>query len=526
MQIGSVNSSSAASQAASSFSADDAASPDFANLLAGSYAAKASNGPELKGPQAARSVERTDADRNSVDRTSSADRAYADRASADRAADRSADADMKQRSDDAHAAADKSAQASDKRSDRAAAKQSDKPADASADAASAKPADAKSETPEKQAAGQASGDAAGKPGEAGAEGENAEKKKAEAEVDPLLLVAAPVAAATVAVAAAGHAAAAVGGKSETAADAALRALQEDALSPEAQQAALEAAKNAAQNAGQAAGQTAGKGDGKADAKSAKLTAQVTVDGSAPKSLVDPAALFADMLHVEGEEALPPELAAEMLGEHGAQIQNQLAGGAMVFDLANQPQNAAGNSSQQPNGLAAVAGTASHVPAQAAHQTAHAQAARHPQALVPPGEQVAVHIKRAANEGLDTISIKLDPGNLGKVEVTMEVSSDGRLLAVIAADKPETLAMLQKDAQALEQSLRDSGLKTGQDSLNFMLREQNQNGQGGDDGRGRRGGRGQGDDVADAGQIGGDARMIAQAANAQRAAARGGLDIRI
>ncbi len=515
MQIGSVNSTSAASQAASSFSADDAALPDFANLLAGSYAAKASSGPELKGPQAARSVERTDADRGAVDRS------YADRASADRAADARA-ADSKPRSDDAPAAADKSAQACDKRSDRAAVQQSDKPADASADAASAQPADAKSETPEKQAAG----DAVGKPGEAGAEGENAEKKKAEAEVDPLLLVAAPVAAATVAVAAAGQAAAAVGGKSETAADAALRALQEDALSPEAQQAALEAAKNAAQNAGQIAGQNPGKGDGKADAKSAKLTAQVTVDGSAPKSLVDPAALFADMLHVEGEEALPPELAAEMLGEHGAQIQNQLAGGAMVFDLANQPQNAAGNSSQQTNGLAAVAGTASHAPAQAAHQTAHAQAARHPQALVPPGEQVAVHIKRAANEGLDTISIKLDPGNLGKVEVTMEVSSDGRLLAVIAADKPETLAMLQKDAQALEQSLRDSGLKTGQDSLNFMLREQNQNGQGGDDGRGRRGGRGQGDDVADAGQLGADARMIAQAANAQRAAARGGLDIRI
>lgn len=503
MQIGSVTSTSAANQAAPAYAADDTPSPDFANLLAG-YAAKAArhserSGADLKGPEAARSM----------DRSAAADRAAADRAAADRAAaDRTAD---NREAEPAPKRSDRHDDAAAKRSERAPEKKADKPAEDTADAAPAKPDETKAKGPAKDAAADA--DAA--PAE-----EKGKDKAAETQVDPLLLAAAPAAAAATGPAVTGHAAAQAaaqaGGQAgaENAMDAALRALQQDGLSPEAQQAALEAAKAAAQNGG------------KGDAKSAKLTAQVSSDASSQLSLVDTSSLFAEMLHVEGEEGLLPELAAEMLGEHGPHLQNPLAGGVMVFDLASQQQAAAGNGGQPANGLAAVAGSAAPAATQGTQHAAQTQAARHPQAMVPPGEQVAVHIKRAASEGLDTISIKLDPGNLGKVEVTMEVSSDGRLLAVIAADKPDTLAMLQKDAQQLEQSLRDSGLKTSQDSLNFMLREQGQNGQGGNDGRGRRGGRGRGDDIGEAGAIGGDARAMAQAANAQRAADRGGLDIRI
>src|SRR3546814_5375609 len=91
-----------------------------------------------------------------------------------------------------------------------------------------------------------------------------------------------------------------------------------------------------------------------------------------------------------------------------------------------------------------------------------------------------------------MSIKLDPVNLGKVEVKLEVGHDGRLTAVISADKPETLQMLQHGAHNLEQSLRDAGMKTDSGSLNFTLRDQGQAGAGGtgDDGRGGQGGNGQ------------------------------------
>lgn len=148
------------------------------------------------------------------------------------------------------------------------------------------------------------------------------------------------------------------------------------------------------------------------------------------------------------------------------------------------------------------------------------------AHIPAGEQVAVQIKKGAAEGADKISIKLDPGNLGKVEVKLEVGHDGKLLAVIAADKPETLAMLQRDAQQLEQSLRDVGLKTDSNSLSFSLREQGQNADGreGQGNAGRQRGRGH-EEYAETGHV---VDAAAQAAsNAQRAAAaRGGLDIRI
>jgi flagellar hook-length control protein FliK len=146
--------------------------------------------------------------------------------------------------------------------------------------------------------------------------------------------------------------------------------------------------------------------------------------------------------------------------------------------------------------------------------------------IPAGEQVAVQIKKGASEGADKISIKLDPGSLGKVEVKLEVGHDGKLLAVIAADKPETLAMLQRDSQQLEQSLRDAGLKTDSNSLSFSLREQGQNGDGrdGQGNAGRQRGRGH-EEYAETGYV---IDAAAQAAsNAQRAAAaRGGLDIRI
>src|SRR3546814_20961308 len=91
-----------------------------------------------------------------------------------------------------------------------------------------------------------------------------------------------------------------------------------------------------------------------------------------------------------------------------------------------------------------------------------------------------------------MSIKLDPVNLGKVEVKLEVGHDGRLTAVISADKPETLQMLQHGAHNLEQSLRDAGLKTDPGSMNFTLPDQGQAGAGGtgDDGRGGQGGNGQ------------------------------------
>lgn len=98
------------------------------------------------------------------------------------------------------------------------------------------------------------------------------------------------------------------------------------------------------------------------------------------------------------------------------------------------------------------------------------AARQPEKPPAPMEQVAVHIKKAFGDGADRINIKLNPAHLGRVEVRMDIGRDGQLSAVILAEKPETLEMLQRDAKGLEKALQAAGLDTDLDSFNFGLQK--------------------------------------------------------
>ena len=108
------------------------------------------------------------------------------------------------------------------------------------------------------------------------------------------------------------------------------------------------------------------------------------------------------------------------------------------------------------------------------RAAQMQAAHRPQTpeQQPVQNQIAVQMSKAAKDGIERIRIQLHPAELGRVEVKMEVAHDGRLTAVISADRPEALDMLRRDVNALEKALADAGLKTDSGSLNFTLnREQ-------------------------------------------------------
>lgn len=274
---------------------------------------------------------------------------------------------------------------------------------------------------------------------------------------------------------------------------------------------------------------------KAEPKADKiLTVDIQTVSATPKTLVDQTALLA----VQDDDQAAADMAqlqqqAQAALQQTQQATPELKFNAALLQAADDMALQAGSSTGNTNGhsshqTAAIGSTTATQVAQSAHQTAATQtAARHLNAYVPVGEQVGVQIKKGVAEGLDKISIKLDPGNLGKVEIKLEIGHDGRLQAVIAADKPETLQLLQQDVKNLEQSLRDAGLKTDQQSLNFTLRDQSQAGEGRDGngaGNGRQRNRG-GDEYADTGMAADPAQLAA--ANAQRAAAaRGGLDIRI
>ena len=96
-------------------------------------------------------------------------------------------------------------------------------------------------------------------------------------------------------------------------------------------------------------------------------------------------------------------------------------------------------------------------------------------MTPPvQQQVAVHIRNAASEGVDKISVQLRPEHLGRVDVKLEISHDGRVQGVIQADTRETLDMLRQDSRALQQALKDAGLNA--DSQSFTFEHRNEGGQ--------------------------------------------------
>jgi chemotaxis protein MotD len=81
-------------------------------------------------------------------------------------------------------------------------------------------------------------------------------------------------------------------------------------------------------------------------------------------------------------------------------------------------------------------------------------------------------------GQKSFEIRLDPPELGRVEVHLSVGRDGKAQATLYADKPATLALLQRDSQNLERALKDAGLDVSNSSLNFSLKDGQRQGDGG------------------------------------------------
>lgn len=98
--------------------------------------------------------------------------------------------------------------------------------------------------------------------------------------------------------------------------------------------------------------------------------------------------------------------------------------------------------------------------------------------------LAVEIAAKSQSGAKQFDIRLDPPELGRVEVRLSIDATGKASAHLSADQPQTLDLLQKDAPSLTRALRDAGLDVSQNGLNFSLRQQS-----GDTGAGNNQGRG-------------------------------------
>jgi flagellar hook-length control protein FliK len=90
--------------------------------------------------------------------------------------------------------------------------------------------------------------------------------------------------------------------------------------------------------------------------------------------------------------------------------------------------------------------------------------------------LALEIAVSAKSGKSSFEIRLDPADLGRIDVRIDVDRNGQVTSHLTVEKPETLSMLRQDAPQLQRALDDAGFKTGTDGLQFSLRDQSSSGQ--------------------------------------------------
>lgn len=139
----------------------------------------------------------------------------------------------------------------------------------------------------------------------------------------------------------------------------------------------------------------------------------------------------------------------------------------------------------------------------------------------PVNELAVEIATRANKGERRFDIRLDPPELGRIDVKLEIDSKGNTTTKLIVERAETLDMLQRDARGLEKALQNAGLKLDAGGMQFSLQQDAQTQQGhqnhAPDMRGR----------SDIAQAEGEAMTEVSINNATLAAQlRGGVDIRI
>lgn len=100
--------------------------------------------------------------------------------------------------------------------------------------------------------------------------------------------------------------------------------------------------------------------------------------------------------------------------------------------------------------------------------------------VPVADQVHVTVKQAIKQGSDHIMIQLDPADLGRIEVRMDIHHDGRAHLMMIADNRDTLDMLQRDVRMLERMLQEAGLDTSSQDMQFELAQDQQGQRSGDE----------------------------------------------
>ncbi len=84
--------------------------------------------------------------------------------------------------------------------------------------------------------------------------------------------------------------------------------------------------------------------------------------------------------------------------------------------------------------------------------------------------VAIEIAAQALSGKNRFEIRLDPPELGRIDVRLEIDNEGHVKSRLIVERAETLDMLRRDAPQLARALQQAGLKTADNALEFSLRQ--------------------------------------------------------
>jgi flagellar hook-length control protein FliK len=88
----------------------------------------------------------------------------------------------------------------------------------------------------------------------------------------------------------------------------------------------------------------------------------------------------------------------------------------------------------------------------------------------PLADVAVTIAAQAQSGKSRFDIRLDPPELGRIDVQLNVDAGGNVSSRLVVERPETFDLLRREAPQLERALQDAGLNTG-NGMQFSLADQ-------------------------------------------------------
>ncbi len=247
-----------------------------------------------------------------------------------------------------------------------------------------------------------------------------------------------------------------------------------------------------------------------------VTQEAEILSSRPTSTLSAGSILASTNKAQGQngqqanhqpaansQGIAAQVAAAQAQGGQTQAQNHQSGGASAQAQASVQASAASSSAgsgstgihsagpttagaEQANAANAANANANTQQSQQSQQAQQTQQTARPQQSMQSSvaEQVSVKITKALQAGQDRITIRLNPAELGRVEVKMELAFDGRTTAIVTADNRDTLDMLRRDSSDLQKALEEGGLQLSDKDMQFNLR--GEEGQMAEDGDGENG----------------------------------------